>query len=240
MKIIKILIVDDDEDHADGLADFIELHGCLPTVAYTGEEAVRKFASGRFDLVFLDFKLPGMNGVEVLRAIRGIDPEVKAIMMTGFMVQDLNQQIGETDILEVLQKPLSLEVLMELVNNCRPEKTVLVADDDSDFTESIGSLLEGHGYRILSAGTAAEILKIATANPVDLLLLDLRLDGDHGLHVYEELVARGLKIPTIIVTGFAKEEIEAVAKLHAYSVDRLLSKPFAPEALLLAMEEVWA
>ena len=240
MKSMKILIVDDDRDHADGLADFIEMHDCILTVAYTGEEAVRKFAPGRFDLVFLDFKLPGMNGVEVLRAIRGIDPEVKAIMMTGFMVRDLNQQIGETDILEVMQKPISLEVLLELVDTCRPETTVLVADDDSDFTDSIGSLLEEHGYRTLRAGTAADILKMATSNPVDLLLLDLRLDGDHGLHVYEELVARGLKIPTIIVTGFAKEESEAVAKLYAYSVEKLLSKPFAPEALLQAIEEVWA
>ena len=53
-------------------------------------------------------------------AIPGVYREVRARRSTGFMVRDLNQQIGETDILEVMQKPISLEGLLELVDTCRP------------------------------------------------------------------------------------------------------------------------
>ena len=60
MKSMKILIVDDDRDHADGLADFIEMHDCILRVAYTSEEAGRKLPPGRFGLVFRDLKLPAM------------------------------------------------------------------------------------------------------------------------------------------------------------------------------------
>ena len=60
----RIFIVDDDQDHAESLADILELRGYEVEVAFTGEDAIERFREADFDLVFMDVKLPGKNGVE--------------------------------------------------------------------------------------------------------------------------------------------------------------------------------
>ena len=59
-----VLIVDDDVDHAESLADVIDMRGHTTALAASGEEALAHFHAGEFDFVLLDIKLPGINGVE--------------------------------------------------------------------------------------------------------------------------------------------------------------------------------
>ena len=65
-----ILVVEDDPDFAEGLADVLGLAGYEVLTAVSGEEALEVFPGAGVDLTILDMKLPGMDGVEVLRAIR--------------------------------------------------------------------------------------------------------------------------------------------------------------------------
>ncbi|MGH7093684.1 MAG: response regulator, partial [Stellaceae bacterium] len=59
----RVLIVDDDVDHAESLADVLEMRGHPVELAHSGEEAIECFKAAEFDLVLLDVKLPGINGV---------------------------------------------------------------------------------------------------------------------------------------------------------------------------------
>ena len=93
-------------------------------------------------------------------------------------------------------------------------------------------LLGGRGYKVLVARTGQEAISAILADGIDILVLDLKLPILSGLEVYLELKRRNRALPTVIVTGYAEEEAEAISRLRAMSVAGCLIKPFDPQELL--------
>ncbi len=90
----KILIVDDDKDILLILSDLLEMEGYEPVVADTGKDAVLKMGEFSPEMVLLDVRLPGMNGLQVLKKIKDIDRCTAVIMLTGHAdIQDAVQAI---------------------------------------------------------------------------------------------------------------------------------------------------
>ena len=237
-KTLDILIVDDDRDLAEAIGEALELVGHRPTIAYSGTEAVEKYCGRGFDLTFMDVKLPDINGVETFLTIREMDPTARVVMMTGYRIEQLLAQATDNGAIKVLRKPFAMDEILASIDEVRPSGLVLVADDDRDFAESAMHLLTDQGYDVLVARNGREAIeKVISASP-DILLLDLRLPIMHGLDVYLELKKRGLALPTIIVTAYPRGESDAVDALKSLSVTGCLFKPFEPEKLLQAIDEI--
>lgn len=238
MKPLDILIVDDDQDLAEAIGEALEMVGHRPTIAYSGTEAIGKYRGRRFDLTFMDVKLPDINGVETFLTIREMDPSARVVMMTGYRIDQLLAQATDNGVIKVLRKPFAMDEILTSIDEVQPSGLVLVADDDPDFAESAMHLLSDHGYDVLVARNGKEAVeKVISASP-DILLLDLRLPVMHGLDVYLELKKRDLALPTIIVTAYPREECDAVGALKSLSATGCLFKPFEPEALLQAIEQI--
>ena len=103
MSSLEILIVEDDEDFADSVAEMLDEHQV--TVLASGEEAVANYDEKVFDLVLLDIKLPGMSALECLRAIRTINPIANVVIMTGAHTEQNRRETKDSGALHVLQKP---------------------------------------------------------------------------------------------------------------------------------------
>jgi two-component system, NtrC family, response regulator HydG len=116
----RILIIDDDVDHAESIADVLDLHGYEVDLAYSGEQGVERFRQSDFDMILLDVKLPGMNGVETLFEFQKIRPEARIIMMTGYSVEQLLAQAVENGALGVLRKPFQVEELLDALERIKP------------------------------------------------------------------------------------------------------------------------
>ena len=231
----RILIIDDDADHAESIADILELRGYEVDLAFSGEQGVSRFRQSDFDMILLDVKLPGMNGLETLFEFQKIRPEARIIMMTGYSVEQLLAQAVENGALGVLRKPFQVEELLDALERVKPRGLVLVADDDPDFAASIEPLLRQHGYAVEIARTGEEALEMAASDAVDCLVLDLHMPVLSGLEVYMRLKEAGRLIPTILVTGFAEEESDAISHLMPLT-SGLLIKPFNPADLVSAIE----
>jgi two-component system, OmpR family, copper resistance phosphate regulon response regulator CusR len=80
---INILIVEDEQKIADSLKQGLSENGFYTQVAYDGNVGLKLFRHGIFGLVILDINLPGLNGYELCKTIRKIDPEVPVIMLTA-------------------------------------------------------------------------------------------------------------------------------------------------------------
>ncbi len=238
MKAMSILVVDDDLDLAGAIGEALELAGHNPILAASGTEAIEKYRQHRFDITFMDVKLPDINGVEALMAIRKIDATAHVVMMTGYRIDQLLAQATENGAVKVLHKPFAMEAVIGALQEVRPNGMVLIADDDADFAESTKNLLQAEGYSVLVARTGREAVEQATATEFDVLVLDLRLPVMHGVEVYLELKKRGRVFPTIIVTGYAKEEAESIDTLKSLSVTGCLFKPFEPEQLIQAVDKI--
>lgn len=229
-----ILIVDDDRDLAESLADVLEARGYGVELAGSGEEGVERFRQRHFDVVFTDVKLPGMNGVESFFAFRRIRRDAKIVMMTGFSVEHLLARAIENGALAVLHKPFAVADILAVIERVKPAGIVVIADDDADFVDSVVPVLRGAGYRVLVARDGGDAVTRVASGGVDVLVLDLGLPVLDGLAVFHRLQEMEKLIPTIIVTGRARAESTGVAALRAL-VDGFLVKPFDPTHLLDAV-----
>lgn len=92
---IQILVVEDEVNIANSLKQGLSENNFQTQVAYDGEAGLRMFRSGQYNLVILDINLPGINGYELCRAIRQIDPKVAVIMLTA--MNTVEDKIGGFD-----------------------------------------------------------------------------------------------------------------------------------------------
>ena len=111
MTSLKILIVDDDEDFADGLMEVFELDGHHPFMTHSGKDAISAVENGAFDVALIDIGLPDMNGGECLRAIRAIRPDLPCFLLTGYSAEDVANQGIEAGAVEILTKPIDPDAL---------------------------------------------------------------------------------------------------------------------------------
>jgi two-component system, NtrC family, response regulator HydG len=233
---LEVLVVDDDRDLAETIQDILTGWGHHVTVAHDGERAIALFRDREFDLCFMDVRLPGQNGVESFLEIRRLRPEAKVVIMTGYSIEDLLARAVGSGALEVLHKPLEVAEILRAVERVGGRGVVLVVDDDGDFAESLKETLLGAGYSALLAhdgGTALAKLRDGT---VDVMVLDLRLPVRSGLEVCQELARAGRAVPTIVVTGYPREEAAAIEALKS-NVSDVLVKPVDLRALLQAVDQ---
>ena len=118
-----------------------------------------------------------------------------------------------------------------------PAKTILLVDDDSDIIESMRTILENKGYRILVARDGNAGLTVAERDNPDLIVLDMMMPKKSGFLVLEKLKSRpGGLIPTIMITGNEGSRHRAYAEM--LGVRDYLRKPFALEKLVKSVERV--
>lgn len=83
-KKIKILLVDDEKEFLDSIAERVKLKGFEPVTATSGEEALELAQKEHFYAAVIDLKMPGLDGLETIKRLREIDPKLHTILLTGF------------------------------------------------------------------------------------------------------------------------------------------------------------
>lgn len=110
-KPIRILLVDDETDFLSVVTDHLEEKGYLLTAVGAGEEAISAIQEREFDVALLDIKMPGMDGVDLLRRLKEIDPSIEIIMLTGYATIETAVQSIKLGALDYLSKPVRLSEL---------------------------------------------------------------------------------------------------------------------------------
>ena len=115
----RVLVVDDNPDGADSLAEVLRLLGHNAEVAYDGRAAVAKAVNDSFDVVLLDINMPGMDGYEAARRIRAEAPggPHRFVAMTGFGTEEDHARSRNEGFLAHLVKPVDYDRLMEILEN---------------------------------------------------------------------------------------------------------------------------
>jgi len=126
----KILIIEDEGSQRMLLREFLEERGYTVDEAETGEEGIKKVKKMAFDVVLIDIRLPDISGIEVLKEIRKINLEIKAIMITAFQDVKLVVESLKNGAFNYLVKPINLEELLinirKAQENLRLEREVKV------------------------------------------------------------------------------------------------------------------
>jgi two-component system, OmpR family, KDP operon response regulator KdpE len=114
---------------------------------------------------------------------------------------------------------------------------VLVAEDNTLVADAMRLLFEETGHRVTTAGTIADVVRAASEDPVDLLLLDLGLADGDGLEVLEQLRAREA-LPRVSVALTGRDEPDVIARCREAGCREVLLKP-VPVGELLRKSREW-
>jgi CheY-like chemotaxis protein len=115
MSQYSILVVDDEPNIRTMFQDALQRSGYRVTTAASGGDALHLAGNQRFDLAFLDIKMPGLNGVETLRALKQLNPDVNVVMITGYAAQDLVAASLDSGAFLCLPKPFGIAQILEVV-----------------------------------------------------------------------------------------------------------------------------
>jgi DNA-binding NtrC family response regulator len=106
-----ILLVDDEADYLTTLVKRLRKRGLNPFEAHSGEKALETLKKEKIDVVVLDVKMPGMDGIETLREIKKIDPLVEVIMLTGHANVEVAIEGMSLGAFDYLMKPAEIDEL---------------------------------------------------------------------------------------------------------------------------------
>ena len=112
-----VLVVDDDKGIRFTLEGIIDDEGYMVRGAEDGYQAIELVKEITFHWVFMDIRMPGLNGVETYLEIKKISPESRVVMMTGFSVEELVNQALEEGVFAVLYKPLPVEQVLNILKS---------------------------------------------------------------------------------------------------------------------------
>ena len=116
-----ILVVDDLRNIRLTLAGILEDKGHNVATAEDGYKAIELIRDTHFDVIFMDIKMPGINGVDTYKEVKKIDPKAVVIMMTAYSVEDLLKRAVSEGVYTCIYKPFDIENVISLVEDAIKE-----------------------------------------------------------------------------------------------------------------------
>jgi CheY-like chemotaxis protein len=250
-----LLVIDDDRLNCDMFAAVFSRQGYHVVAATSGQEGLALFRQRRPRVTLLDLRMPGMDGLTVLKEIRAHDPAAGVIILGGGATEDQENQARELRVTDFFRKGLSLDMLIGVVDQvarqdvrekvgsellsaeCPPlNETIMVVDDDPLVRDLLVRFLSLRGYHVLTAKEGADALALAAECKPDLILLDLVMPGMGGLEVLRSLREKEYAGGVILLTSNHRENL--LAEAWAMGPQEVLGKPVDLERLLTAVQLV--
>ena len=138
----KVLLVDDEKEFLDIMSERMQARGMTVKTADSADKALTMLENESFDAIVMDFKMPGMDGIQALKNIKTQKPELQIILLTGYATVEKTveaMKIGATDLLE---KPADLEALAAKIKQAKADKMLVV---EKQTEEKIKDILKRFG-----------------------------------------------------------------------------------------------
>lgn len=230
-----ILVVDDLRSIRLTLGSILEDKGHDVVTVEDGYQAIEAVKETHFDAIFMDIKMPGINGVQTFREIKKIDPKAAVVMMTAYSVEDLVKEALEEGAYTIVYKPFDIDRVISLIDELLGEKTlILVVDDQFGDRETLKGILEDKGYRVATASDGNEAIQMVKERHYDIIFLDIKLPGPDGIETFERVRNIDPNAAVIMMTGYTAEDlIEKAINGGAYTC---IQKPFDMEKVIAIVE----
>jgi two-component system response regulator HydG len=231
-KPARILIVDDDESMNKTMALVLKRKGYDVAVSISGPDAIEKVRLQPFDIIFMDIKMPVMDGVETFEKIREIRPDAVVMMMTAYAVEDLIQKALREGAYGIIYKPLDIDKIVAEIEEVKKKNEgmlVLVVDDDPGTTSSLRAILENKGHRVGIASTGEHALEMVKDKVYDIIFIDMKLPVINGLQTYLGIKKIHPGVIAVMITAYRQEMSSLIDTATTESAYSVLYKPFDME-----------
>ncbi len=122
MEKFKVLLVDDEEEFVKTLSERLQMRDLNSELALNGEQALQIVTDQEPDVMVLDLKMPGIDGMEVLRRVRKAFPKVQVVILTGHGTKKDEEQAKKLGAFAYMKKPVDIDHLVKVLRNAFRKK----------------------------------------------------------------------------------------------------------------------
>ncbi|MEE8471504.1 MAG: response regulator [Dehalococcoidia bacterium] len=236
-----VLLVDDNTSLCRTMSFVLERTGYAVTIAGDGAEAIESVEAKPFDMIFMDIKMPVMDGVETYKRIKQVRPEAMVMMMTGYAVEDLVREALQEGAFGVMYKPLDMEKVIAAIERAigaRNGALIMVVDDEPGTCITLKNILVRKGYEVGTAHTGEEAIAIARERTYDIIFIDMKLPTLNGLETYLAIKEVSPEAIAIMMTAYREETADIVQDALDSSAYTCLYKPLDMASVLEMIEGI--
>lgn len=119
----KVLIVDDEKDFLDIMSERLRVRGIDVSVTTSAENALTMIDEEPYDVLIIDFMMPGMDGFKTLKALKTHRPDVQVILYTAYIPEEKATEALKLGALDVIEKPADLDLLTRMIFDAKQRKS---------------------------------------------------------------------------------------------------------------------
>lgn len=227
-----VLVVDDELDACQNLADILSDFDYEVDTACCGEDALRLVRQKSYDVALLDLKMPGMDGVTLYRHVRRIRPSTVALVVTAYASGPATDEALDAGAWQVLTKPVEVANLLPLVDEIIHQPLVLIVDDDAALCDSLWDILRERKLRVAVAHSASEAFEALAGEKYQVVLIDVKLPDRDGRHILRKLNESRSETRRILITGHPEEFGDVLISAQKAGADAVCYKPLDLKLLL--------
>ena len=221
----RFLIVDDDRDLAENLAEIAQVQGYEASVASCAEEAMAEAQRIAYAGVFTDNRLPGCDGVELIKRLREVHYRGPVALTSALLDSVAVARAEELGAVDVLTKPIELRRFIGLLEEfAQPRYDVMIVDGNAPLAENLAEALQRAALRTLVGTSAAAAL--AFRKLPRFALIDLHLPDDSGVALAARLYARDPAVRLAFLSAYERPFTELASAFGNASKARCWLKPF--------------
>jgi DNA-binding response OmpR family regulator len=207
-----VLVVDDQIELAENIAEILQGVGFQTEVAGSAEEGLERVARGGITAVVTDFKLPGQTGAQLIEELRRRGERMPVLMMSAYTDEATIDRSRSAGAWFFLPKPVPLATLVDTFESLAQQPiTTLLVDDEEHLAQNLAEALTSAGHDVLVTHTAADAL--SQNRRLHTAVLDYRLPDGTGLEVARQLRARDPSVQILFISGYS-EDLEARRQAH--------------------------
>jgi DNA-binding NtrC family response regulator len=143
MSDCRVLLVDDEEDFVQTLAERLQARGLKVDTAVTGLTAIVMAETTRYDAIVLDMAMPGMDGIETLERLLELNPDLQVILLTGRATLEQAAAAIKLGALDLLEKPAELATLVSKISDAAHRRWSL---EDQRIEERVAQIIRKKGW----------------------------------------------------------------------------------------------
>jgi len=148
--MMKLLFVDDEQTFLKYLAKRLVLDGFTVKTTFSGEEGVEAAANQDFDVAVVDLQMPGIDGIEVQKRLKDLQPNLPCIVLTGHGSVENALESGKYNAFKFLSKPVDMDTLIETINaaydhRVQQEKSSFGPEDPQTGTKKASPIKKLYG-----------------------------------------------------------------------------------------------